>query len=245
MRRLTWAGCTALAVAVLTGCGEEASPRTTDTTRTLLAQPRAEDLSTTFEPSALPGGEPTLEVDLLGMNMGSADAPVKIIEFVDFGCGYCRQFQIETFPAIRAEFIETNMIEWKFLPFVSGMFANSAVVTEAAECALHQDARLFGLLQGRLWVEQAEWKRSADPEGLVRGWMTAIGADGDAFDSCVQDDTRADHMESATALAAQLGVRSTPTFWIVGVGPIQGALPLDVFREILTQVHGQLSQIAG
>ena len=37
-------------------------------------------------------------------------------------------------------------------------------------------------------------------------------------------------------MAQQLGIRGTPTFWIVGFGPLQGALPLDVFRNVLTAV---------
>jgi predicted DsbA family dithiol-disulfide isomerase len=61
----------------------------------------------------------------------------------------------------------------------------------------------------------------------------------------MRDDTRMERVTSATALAAQLGVRATPTFWIVGAGPVQGALPLEVFREVFTQAHQQLTQGAG
>jgi protein-disulfide isomerase len=179
------------------------------------------------------------------MNLGTVDAPVKVIEFVDFGCGFCRKFQLETFPALRAEFIETQMIEWKFMPFISGMFTNSAVVTEAAECALDQDARIFGALADRLWADQGAWKGSSEPEALVRGWATAFGADGAAFDQCMQDDRRLARVTSATALAAELGVRSTPTFWIVGAGPVQGALPLDIFRDLFRQVHAEVTGTAG
>ena len=57
----------------------------------------------------------------------------------------------------------------------------------------------------------------------------------------MRDDRRLERVTSATAVAAQLGVRATPTFWIVGAGPIQGALPLEVFREIFTEAYGQLA----
>jgi predicted DsbA family dithiol-disulfide isomerase len=40
----------------------------------------------------------------------------------------------------------------------------------------------------------------------------------------------------ATVAARQLGVRGTPTFWIIGYGPIQGALPLDVLTQMLDVV---------
>ena len=242
MRRLKQIACMTFAGVAVLGCAEEGPSGASDTTRALLAQPRAADVSTSVDPSRLADGDATLTVDLLGMNAGSPDAPVKVIEFVDFGCGFCRRFQLETFPSIRAEFIDTGMIEWKFLPFISGSFVNSPVVTEAAECVLDQDAALFGALEKRLWADQSEWKGSDEPEALVRRWATGVGANGEAFDACMRDDLRLDRMRSSTAFAAELGVRSTPTFWIVGGGPVQGALPLDVFRQLFNEVYEQVTQ---
>jgi len=242
MRRLKQIVCATFAAVAVLGCAEEAPPGASDTTRALLAQPRAADVATSVDPSSLSDGDATLTIDQLGVNAGSPDAPLKVIEFVDFGCGFCRRFQLETFPTIRAEFIATGMIEWKFLPFISGSFANSPVVTEAAECALNQDARLFGALEERLWADQSEWKGSDEPEALVRRWAVGLGADGEAFDTCMRDDLRLDRVRSSTAFAAELGVRSTPTFWIVGGGPVQGALPLEVFRQLFNEVYEQVTQ---
>ena len=245
MRGLMRAGWMFLAVALLMGCGEAGPPDTSATTRSLLSQPRAGDLSTVFDPTRLSGDGPSIEIDQLGWNMGSLEAPVKVIEFVDFGCGYCRLFQMETFATLHAEFIETDMVEWKFMPFVSGMFGNSEVVTEAAECTLEQAPGLFAVFTDRLWSQQADWKGSDEPGVLARSWAVELGADGEGFDSCMQEDRRLERVTSATALAAQLGVRSTPTFWIVGGGPIQGALPLETFRVILTEAYGQFAPSAG
>jgi protein-disulfide isomerase len=245
MRRLD-ALCWLALVATLVACEQEAPrPQTTGTTQALLSQPRAADLSTPIDSTRLEGGAVALDVDLLGVNMGSAEAPVKVIEFVDFGCGFCRQFQLETFPTLRAEFIETDMVEWKFMPFVSGMFANSAAVTLAAECALALDPRIFAAFSSRLWVEQSEWKRADDPAALAREWITGFGADGGTYDACLQNVDRQERVSSATSLASQLGVRSTPTFWIVGAGPVQGALPIDAFRQIFTQLHESMTEPAG
>jgi protein-disulfide isomerase len=240
MRRLIPAVCVAILALGLQSCGgDEPAGDTRATTRSLLSQPRPEDLATTFDAERLGAAEPALAIDLMGINAGSPDAPVKVIEFVDYGCGYCRQFQLETFPALRQEFIETDRIEWKFLPFITGLFPNSAAVTEAAECALQQGPRLFAALDNRLWSEQREWKGSSDAAGLVRGWVIEIGGDAAAYDTCLREGTRHDRVTSATALAHQLGVRATPTFWIVGAGPIQGALPLESFRQVFLQIYEQ------
>ncbi|HSH76190.1 MAG TPA: thioredoxin domain-containing protein [Longimicrobiales bacterium] len=230
-----------LGSALLGGCGggagEAEQSGTESTTRSLL------NPNTVGGPSTPISGDPALAgapsrayLPELGQNFGSADAPLKMVEFSDFGCGYCRRFHEETFPALRAEFIDTDQIEWKFMPFITGMFENSLVVTEAAECLLEQDVGLFEALSDRLWNRQPEWKGSAEPEGLVRSWADELGGDMDRFDSCLTEDRRLERVAGATVIAQQLGVRGTPTFWLVGFGPLQGALPLETFRGILGAV---------
>lgn len=240
LKRVAWM---TLIAGILAACGEDraSDAATTGVSRGLLNQPQADDVATEFDASGLPGSSPVLSVEQLGVNMGSEDAPIKVIEFVDFGCGFCRRFQLETFPTIRTEFIETEMIEWKFMPFITGTFRNSPVVSEAAECALAQEGALFSAFQDRLWQQQSDWKSSSDPLALARAWATSLGADGDSFDRCMAEDTRLERVRSATALARQMGIRGTPTFWVVGGGPVQGALPLETFRQLFTQLYAQLT----
>ena len=242
MKRLNTGFGAALLAVVLCSCGGDApEANTAATTRTLLSQPRPQDVATPFDASRLANGEPALSIEVLGVNLGTPAAPIKVIEFVDFGCGFCRQFQLETFPALRAEFVETGKIEWKFMPFVTGMFPNSQAVTEASECALDQDARLFGAVADRLWTEQREWKASSDAAGLVRGWVLQMGANAERYDACIRDGRRHERITSSTEVAGQLGVTATPTIWIVGGGPIQGALPLEAFRQVFTQIYDQVT----
>jgi protein-disulfide isomerase len=224
---------------LLVGCGGEEAPSagTDATTRSLLNQDAVGGPSTPLAGSPeLAGRAGSSALPQLGHNFGDVEAPLKLIEFSDFGCGYCRQFHSETFAALHEQFVETGRIEWKFLPFITGTFENSLAVTEAAECTLEQDETTFRALSDRLWERQAEWKGSGEPEAIVRSWARELGADMERFDSCLAEDRRIERVASATLVAQQLGVRGTPTFWIVGYGPLQGALPLDAFSGILGAV---------
>jgi protein-disulfide isomerase len=244
MNRTTLAAAVLLGGLILTGCGAagEGEPaRTEATSRALLNQDVVGGPSTPVE------GDPELtaratraNIVELGYNLGSPDAPLKLIEFSDFGCGYCRRFHEESFAALHEQFVETGRIEWKFMPFITGMFQNSLAVTEAAECALEQSADLFEAVSDRLWGRQAEWKGSSDPEGLARTWAREAGGDMGRFDSCLAEDRRIERVAGATLVAEQLGIRGTPTFWLVGYGPLQGALPLEVFQGILGAVLEQV-----
>ena len=246
MKRMTRAATAVLGAALFAGCGsagETDGSGTESTTRSLLNQ---EDFvggpSTPVEGggSDLTSRVTQAYIPELGHNLGSAEAPLKLIEYSDFGCGYCRRFHEESFGALREQFIDTGRIEWKFMPFVTGMFENSLSVTEAAECVREQSEPAFWAFSDRLWERQGEWKGSEEPTAVARGWARELGVDGERFDSCLAEDRRLDRVAGATLVAEELGIRGTPTFWLVGYGPLQGALPLEVFQGILGAVLEQV-----
>ena len=245
MSRFTFAALLLCGVLGASGCADVASDNdTSDLSRTLLTQPSNDGQSTLIAGQGDNGG-PRVSVSELGFNRGSGDAPVKVVEMSDYGCGYCRQFHMDSFSAIREEFIETGMVEWKFVPYITGMFDNSLVATEAAECAYVQDVDAFEQLNRRLWDEQRAWKGSDDPAPVVRGWAAQLGIDMAAFDGCLESDRQLARVSGSTALAQQLGVRGTPTFVVLGYPPLQGALPLETFREILNTVYSETQAAAG
>jgi protein-disulfide isomerase len=230
-------------LALLTACASDApEPENTDaTTRALLGQPSADGPATTFDTLPNMTSQMTAAyLPALGYNRGDVAAPVKVIEFADFGCGFCRLFHEESFPTLKTQFIDTGMVEWKFLPFITGSFRNSLAVTEASECALEQGVQQYEALGGFLWVRQGDWKETGDAAALVRSWANEAGVDMARYDACLAEDRRIDRIAGSTAIAQQLGVRATPTFWIVGYGPLQGALPLDVFQGVFTTVHAEI-----
>lgn len=189
----------------------------------------------TQAPAAAEGTQ--VDIAHLGINSGSRDAPVRIVEMSDYGCGYCRKFHMETWPVLEKEFVETGKIEWKFLPFVTGMFRNSDQATTAAECALEQGRDLFDAMDRRLWTDQREWKGSGDAAKVLRGWAAELGLDTDRYARCVSDDRRRERIAAANALTRELGVHGTPTFFVTGYPPLQGALPTDAFRQVLTLIY--------
>lgn len=211
--------------------------RTDETTASLLSAPQA------AQPAE--GAGQTLDIAVLGFDRGRSDAPVRVVEMSDYGCGYCRQFHEETWPVVLEEFVETGKVEWKFLPFVNGMFKNSPQATAAAECALEQGDPAFEAMNARIWGAQAEWKGTSEPNAVLRRLASDAGVDLERFDSCIAEDRRGDRVAAANALARQVGVRGTPTFFVVGYPPIQGALPVETFRQILTMVHADATKGAG
>jgi protein-disulfide isomerase len=172
----------------------------------------------------------------MGYDIGSPEAPVKVLEISDFGCGYCRRFHEETFPGLREIYVEEGFVQWKFIPFVLGMFPNGREAATAAECAGEQDR--FFPMQHRLFAEQGRWKGSEQPYALFSSMAAEEGLDTDRFDSCVEGGWRENQIRSNIRLGQQVGVRGTPLFLVNGLS-IPGALPLEDFRSVLDEVLRQ------
>lgn len=244
--RLFAAMALAGATIVSGACSQDRAQSTDDTTRSLLSQPIGDGMSTILgTEGSIDAGGPQVPVSEVGFNRGAIEAPVKVLEMSDYGCGYCRKFHQETFPTLLTQFIESGMVEWKFVPYITGMFENSLVATEAAECTYAQDEDAFERLNDHLWTDQQDWKRSSDPESVVRGWVSELGIDLQAFDDCLASDDRMDRIAASTRLAKQVGVRGTPTFIVIGYPPLQGALPLEMFQQVLEAVHAEATAEGG
>ena len=184
---------------------------------------------------------PDVDVSALGYTVGDPEAPLQVVEFSDFGCGYCKRFHTDVWPAIEERYVESGKIEWKHIPMILGIFGKNAdEAAEAAECALEQDR--FEAYEDRLFVDQSAWKGVADPFPVLERFAAEEGLDVDAWSACMASDRTVVRVEAGTKLSRQVGVRGTPTFFIVGVGAIPGLVPLETFQQVLDTVYAQATR---
>lgn len=180
------------------------------------------------EPSPLEAGQ-VIDIRTLGYNSGSADAPIRVVEFSDFGCENCRRFHEETYPTLREEFIDSGRVRWKYVPFVVGTFRHGEEAGLAGECAGEQGR--FTEMRDRLFEHQAEWKGSDDAMPHLVRYGSELGLDIDMFEDCIEAERPQPRLAAALQAARALGVRGTPTFFING-RQVQGALPIQFFRDL-------------
>ena len=74
--------------------------------------------------------------------VGRADAEVLVIEFTDLQCPYCAQFASQTFPRLKAAYIDTGKIRYASRDLPLPMHAHAETAAVAARCAGEQ---------GRYW----------------------------------------------------------------------------------------------
>ena len=83
------------------------------------------------------GETPTIDIPLVTLQdhiLGNPDAPIKIIEYSDFDCPFCKQFNI-TMKQIMATYGATGKVAWVYRHFpLQDLHPNAPKLAEASEC---------------------------------------------------------------------------------------------------------------
>ncbi|MFD9291021.1 DsbA family protein [Streptomyces sp. NPDC060030] len=157
---------------------------------------------------------------------GRTDAPVVLIEYADFQCGYCGKFARDTEPELIKRYVDdgTLRIEWRNFP----IFGDAS---EAAARASWAAGR-----QGRFWAfHRVAYAEDAKAKGFGKDRLRALARQAgvkdlarfsrDAGSAAATEAVGADRQE-----AYRIGATSTPSFLING-RPLAGAQPTAVFTQ--------------
>jgi protein-disulfide isomerase len=169
-----------------------------------------------------------------GRIRGSATAPITLIEYSDFTCGYCVKFFQETWPRLQAKYIDTGKVRFVYRDYPR---ADQGVGVEAAVAA-----RCAGA-QGRYWPMHDRLFSGGGrlDSGSFKGYAKAIGLDRTAFAKCFDDRQYLESIFQDRQEANRWGFHGTPGFILMRtVGgatekepaiAIPGALPFDEFAK--------------
>lgn len=145
---------------------------------------------------------------------GRADAPVTIVEYSDYNCPHCGEFSTSTAALIDDQLLSTGQVRYIVQPYA--LWPESIPVVEAAICAREQGA--FWDFHHVLFANQALYStRNPPSRSLLRQFAEITNLDVETFQACL-DEGRRDQVEAVTRTARdELGVSSTPTFFVNGV----------------------------
>lgn len=166
-------------------------------------------------------------------SIGPADAPITIVEFSDYQCPFCRRWHDEVYQPLLNEYPGKIKLVYRQLPLTS-IHPEAFPAAEAALCAGDQDA---------YWpFHEKLFSSDALGESVYTQYAQDLGLDTTAFEACLTQNKYQDAVQSDLDFAVNLGVRSTPTFFINGLA-IVGAQPLDVFKQVIDkELAGEIPQ---
>ncbi|MET9320145.1 thioredoxin domain-containing protein [Streptomyces sp. NPDC003038] len=169
--------------------------------------------------------------------LGRADAPVVLIEYSDFKCGYCGKFARDTEPALVKKYVEdgTLRIEWRNFPIFG---ADSEAAAKAAWAAGQQDR--FAQFHAAAYADGAKEKGFGEPRLLELAQQAGV-PDLERFKQDMAGEPASAALRKDQEEGYRIGVTSTPSFLVNGQ-PIAGAQPLDAFTAAIAKAKAAAEQ---
>ncbi|MFF9402437.1 MULTISPECIES: DsbA family protein [unclassified Streptomyces] len=160
--------------------------------------------------------------------LGRADAPVVLVEYADFKCGYCGKFARDTGPALVKKYVDngTLRIEWRNFPIFG---AESEAAARAAWAAGQQ---------GRFWqFHSAAYAEGAMEKGFGKARLKALAQqagvpDLERFARDADSPAASEAVSKDQEQGYGIGATSTPSFLVNG-RPIAGAQPTETFVQVI------------
>lgn len=143
---------------------------------------------------------------------GNPDAAVKLVEYSDFQCPACAQFQ-PFINEIVAEYGDRLSFEYRHFP-LSQIHRLAEPAARAAEAAGQQGK--FFEFHDKLFENQGNWSNSTNPAQFFITYATELGLDIDAFTKAQRSSILRDHVRSHFNEARAAGFTGTPSFLLNG-----------------------------
>lgn len=166
-------------------------------------------------PGAALADTPAADAEILpDMAMGSADAPITLIEYASFTCPHCAHFHDTVFGELKKNYIDTGKVRFIHREVYFDKYGIWAGMV--AQCG--GPMRYFGIADV-IYSTQKDWAQGDDAQisGNLRKIGLKAGLTQEQLDACMNDSAHAQAMVATYQKNAGAdGVNATPTLFING-----------------------------
>jgi protein-disulfide isomerase len=204
-------------------------------------RPGAAQKATGTIPGQKESGEMLAGIPQSGIHLGNPNAPVRLVEFADLQCPFCRDYTLQTLPQLVQDYVRSGKVRMEFRDLA---FLGKDSVTAGRHAAgAGQQNKLWNFIDV-LYYNQGEENAGYVTPSFLHSIDKAAGVDSAKADAFAASAASLVPIKQANAMGDQLRVQSTPT---VFVGKRGGALqqveagPTDVaaFKQAIDGVLGQ------
>ncbi len=163
--------------------------------------------------------------------LGAEDAPILIVEFSDFKCGYCGRFVNDTLNPLIEKYGDQIRFVYRDFPILTDISYKAAL---ASECAHDQDK--FWEYHDLIFENQ-----SALDENMLFDFADQLELNTELFQTCLNEEVHRDEVSADFQAARDIGASGTPTFLVNGK-KLVGAQPLNVFSQLIDEELALLTE---
>ena len=163
--------------------------------------------------------------------LGSADAPITMIEYASLTCPHCAHLHATALKKIKETWVADGKVRLVFRHYpLDGLALRAAAV---ADC--FKGDRFFAFID-LLYENQQRWATAKNPLSVLDQYAKLAGLTQDKFDTCVNDKSDMDKIiQRAQEARDKYQVISTPTSFINGT-KVEGAQPYETFEAIFKKL---------
>ena len=159
--------------------------------------------------------------------MGSATAPVTIIEYASMTCPHCAAFAVNTFPKLKEKYIDTGKVRFIMREYPLDGLAAAAFML--ARCS--GPDKYYPLIE-TLFAQQQKWAVK-DPIPPLLAIAKQAGFTQQSFEACVNDKELLEKVQQMRNRGKEkFKVEATPTFYINGER-VSGAMAIEDLDKAL------------
>lgn len=176
-----------------------------------------------------------------GTVLGSAEAPLTLVEFTDYQCPFCKRFYDQTFGELKKAYIDTGKLRFVSRNLPLSIHQNAPGAARAALCAGEQGH--YWEMRQLLFANNRQLAAAQLP-----GYATQLKLDGAAFQACLDGPEVTAELSQDQKDASGVGITGTPSFVlgrsdgkVVDGDLLVGAQPFAAFQgriEALLKAEG-------
>ena len=170
---------------------------------------------------------------------GAPDAPITMYEFSDYQCPFCSRYFVQTEPALDRSYVRSGKVRVVFRDFpLVELHPNAPAAHVTALCVADQGAALYWAIHAQLFQTQSEWNQLPDPASYFTKLATAVGANPDQYQACIDSGEKEAVVQQRVQDALDKGFSGTPSFQFVREAtaeafPLVGAQPYEQFSGMI------------
>jgi len=175
------------------------------------------------------------EIQPSDRTLGKPKSKVVLIEYAAPSCPVCAAFNAQSFPQLKAKYMDTGKIFYAFRVFP--LRADDGSAEKIARC-LPED-KYFTFID-LLFKNQPKWDVEYGiqaPEGVHEGLILLgriAGMSREQVDQCMENKAEDDRINKVSSEAqARYSVNATPTFILNGASIGSGNIPFDTMSKLL------------
>jgi len=167
---------------------------------------------------------------------GASTAKVTIVEYTDFQCPYCAKAHF-TLNELLKEYDGKIKVAFKHHP-LANMHPWAEDAAKAGVCMFQQNSDAFWELSDYLFTNQGSMTKENLPAKLQQ-FASQSSLNYSKLQSCMADPATKEKISADAAEATTLQASGTPFFTVNGK-LVEGALPIDQFKQVIDQALAEV-----